>query len=45
MSEPELKEKIEQILENGVKDMAEKIIEAVKTENTNNPVWGKSNES
>ncbi|KKM86000.1 hypothetical protein LCGC14_1283320 [marine sediment metagenome] len=40
MSEPELKEKIEKILEEGIKDMTEKLIEAIKEEkNTNNPIW------
>ena len=38
MSEKDLKEKVEEILE----DAVEKIIEAIKEEkNTNNPIWNK----
>ena len=45
MSEPELKEKIETILEEGIKDMVEKLIKAIKEEkNTDNPIWGQFKE-
>ncbi len=41
MSEEKLKEKIEKILEEEVKITAERIIEAIKEDKTDNPVWEK----